>query len=102
MTVLNPDRSIFLVLCRYGDLGLAWAERDVARTCRTCTLEDIRSGELPYVEQVIEFNVAEGWSRDVTADMVVEARHDEIRSKVLSQLAIQDHMNKLVREWVDV
>lgn len=65
----NPDRQVFLVLCNYGKHGLAWAERDVARTGRADTVEDIRSGELPDVEMVVELNVAEFSSRDVTEEI---------------------------------
>lgn len=70
MTV-NPDRMIYFVLCRYRD-GLAWAERDLGRTNRKDTLEDIMSGELPGVQMVIELNYVEFISRDVTADFVFE------------------------------
>lgn len=69
---LNPDRMVYLVLCRYRS-GLAWAERDVARTGWKDTVEDIRSGDLPDVVQVIEFNVVEVSSRDVTEDALSEA-----------------------------
>jgi len=68
----NPDRMIYLTLCRYRS-GMAWAERDVARTNWQDTVEDIRSGELPDVVQVIEFNVVEVSSRDVTEDALSEA-----------------------------
>lgn len=86
----NPDRMIYFVLCSY-DGALAWAERDVGDTDKATTIHDIRSGELRNVVQVIELNYTEFSSRDVTGEMVVEARADEIRSKLLSQLAEQDH-----------
>lgn len=71
MANLNPDRIVYLVLCRYRS-GTAWAERDIARTCLKCTMEDIRSGELPNVLQVIELNTAEFSSRDCTDDVLAE------------------------------
>ncbi len=68
----KPDRMVYLTLCRYRS-GMAWAERDVARTGWKDTVEDIRSGELPDVVQVIEFNVVEVSSRDVTEDALSES-----------------------------
>ena len=68
----NPDRMIYLTLCRYRS-GMAWAERDAARTGWENTIEDIRSGDLPDVVQVIEFNVVEVSSRDVTEDALSQA-----------------------------
>jgi hypothetical protein len=100
---LSPDRSIFMVLCRYGGGSLAWAERDAARTCRAATVEDIIKGELAAIVQIIEFNIAENWSRDVTEELMAEApRPDDLRSRHLSELAEQDHMNRMIREWVNV
>lgn len=87
--MIKPDRMIYFVLCRYRD-GLAWAERPLDRTHRKDTLEDIMSGELPNVVQVIELNYVEFTSRDVTGDFIVEARRDEIRSKAMRQLLEQD------------
>jgi hypothetical protein len=63
---------IYLALCHYR-CGMAWAERDVARTGWNDTIEDIRTGDLPDVVQVIEFNVVEVSSRDVTEDALSEA-----------------------------
>lgn len=87
MTALNPDRTIYFVLCRYRS-GMDWAARDIARTCKTCTIEDIRSGELPNVQQVIELNVAEFSSRDVTEDILREAGRDD--TPPLGRQAFQD------------
>ena len=88
MTV-KPDRMIYFVLCRYRD-GMAWAERDLGRTNRKDTLEDIMSGELPAVVQVIELNYIEFISRDVTADFVFEP-HAPALSPAERAVAAQDH-----------
>lgn len=97
---INPDRMIYFVLCNYRD-GKAWAERDLGRTNRKDTLEDIMSGELPAVQMVIELNYVEFTSRDVTGDFVVEARAPEIRSKTMAMLAEQDHARALRNEVAD-
>ena len=69
------DLTIYFVLCRYRD-GLAWAERDVTRVGKRETIEDIRTGALPHVEQVIELQVSEFSSRDVTEDILQEVKHE--------------------------
>ena len=71
MSGIKHDRMIYFVLCAYRD-GKAWAERDLGRTNRKDTLEDIMSGELPAVQMVIELNYTEFTSRDVTDEFVFE------------------------------
>jgi hypothetical protein len=68
----NSDRMVYFVLCEYGT-GLAWAERDASRVNLADTVTDIHSGELANVKQVIEINIAEVISRDVTEDVLKAA-----------------------------
>ncbi len=76
---LPPPNSqvVFFVLCDLGSRGLEWVARDPARTNRSDTLHDIRSGELPNVRQIIETEfTAQGLSsRDVTEDLLAEVEH---------------------------
>jgi len=69
---ITPDRMVYFVLCDYRS-GLAWAERDASRVNLADTVTDIHSGELPNVKQVIEINIAEVISRDVTEDVLKAA-----------------------------
>lgn len=69
------DLTIYFVLCRYRD-GLYWAERDAARCDKRTTIEDIRTGQFSEVVQIIELNVPEFSSRDVTEDMIAEAKNE--------------------------
>lgn len=92
---LNPDRQIFFCLCDFGARGLEWVARAPANMSRKETVIDIRSRELPNVVQVIELNVAEFSSRDVTEDILREAGRWDIDAPTLSPserlLAFQDH-----------
>jgi hypothetical protein len=97
---VKPDRMIYFVLCRYLD-GLAWAERDLGRTNRKDTLEDILSGELPRVEQVIELNYVEFTSRDVTEDFLIEFRRNPPCLSPSERLAaMADHARDHRKNWV--
>jgi hypothetical protein len=98
----SADRQIFLVLCNYGRHGLAWAERDIARTDKRSTIEDIASGELCAVVQVIELNVAEFSSRDVTEDIMTEVASHlvPIFPDAGDRLAAKfDHNQDLRKNW---
>lgn len=102
---LNPDRTIYLVLCRYRG-GMAWAERIVDRTDKASTIEDIRTGELPDVQQVIELHVAEFSSRDVTEDIMEAVKNEaairyephDIRAE--REAWNRDHQRDLVKHGV--
>jgi hypothetical protein len=106
MTALNPDRQIFFVLCDYGARGLEWAARDPANMSRKETLIDIRSGELPNVVQVIELNVAEFSSRDVTEDILAEclkANFIDLGERLFAQeIAETDHARDHRKNWEPV
>lgn len=78
----DPDRQIFFVLCDYGRHGLEWVVRDPARMGRKDTIAAIRSGELRDVVQVIELNVAEFSSRDVTEDILGEVSFDRAMTAI--------------------
>jgi len=70
---LNLGRTIYLVLCDYGESGLEWAARAPERTNRDDTITDIRTGELPNVKCVAEMNICEFTSRNVTEDILKDA-----------------------------
>jgi hypothetical protein len=69
---MNLDRSIFVPFNDCGRLGIeavvnpAFGRADI--------IDYIRRGELAHddIVKVIEFNAAEGWSRDVTDEIFAE------------------------------
>ena len=74
----NSDRSIFVAMNDYANSGheaivdpaLSRAEI-VRRICK-------REFGFEHIVSVFEFNAAEGWSRDVTADILAEAELAEL------------------------
>jgi hypothetical protein len=99
---LNPDRMMYFVLCGYRD-GPAWAERDISRTNKRDTLEDICNGALPKVVQVIELNFIEHTSRDVTDDFALAIEQPSFVREAADRLAaMRDHEQDCRKHSVSV
>jgi len=66
----TPDTEICLVLCDYGQLGLAYLETDPSKASREETISDIISGQICWtVRQIVAFNTSERWANDITEDV---------------------------------
>ncbi len=65
------DAAIYLVVDEFPD-GRIFRETDTADTNRETVIQDIVSGQYKKPVQVIAFNTAEGWARDVTQDIARE------------------------------
>jgi len=71
--VPETDHDVFLVLIDFGEgLGKEWPEADQQRTDRDSVIRDLLAGQHSDPVRVIAFNTAEGWSREVSADIVRE------------------------------
>ena len=66
-----PDETVHIVLEDLGKLGRVFAERDEGAADLEPTINDVVSGEARPV-RIAAFNLAEGWSRDVTEDIARE------------------------------
>lgn len=69
---INTDRSFFVAYNSCGKFGIE-AVSDPSHT-RADVIENIRRGELAFdnVVKVLELNPVEGWSRDITDDILAE------------------------------
>jgi hypothetical protein len=72
--VPGDGQDIYLVLDDFGRRGLAWRETDAARTSLDTVITDLLENQYSNPVRVIGFNTAEGWSRDVSEDVVRELR----------------------------
>ena len=63
------DVTVFLVEEDFGHLGRAYRETDAAEADRERIVRNFISGQYRNALRVIAFNVAEGWSRDVSEDI---------------------------------
>jgi hypothetical protein len=57
-----------------GRLGHIWPEADLERTDLETVIQDLLEGQYKNPIRVISFNIAEGWSQDVSADVAEELR----------------------------
>ena len=77
---LTDDVTIHLVLNDFGKLGRAYVETNEAEAGEWTVVSKIISGEYSNPVRVAAFNIAEGWSRDVTEDIalaVIERERSE-------------------------
>ena len=69
------DQDVYLVLEDFGGrLGRAWCETAEEDTNRATLLRNLMVGQYEHPSRIVTFNTAEGWSRDVTADIADELR----------------------------
>jgi hypothetical protein len=68
------DQDTCLVIDDLGKLGLIYRESDVETASAENVIEDLLDGQYSNPVRVITFNVADGWSRDISAQVAVELR----------------------------
>ena len=65
------NQDVYLVLEDFGDwLGQAWRETDVEDTNLETLLRHLLEGQYSNPIRIVAFNTAEGWSRDVSEEVV--------------------------------
>ena len=66
----GDERDVYLVLDDFGGrIGQAWREIGVEDTDLETVITELLEGQYSSPVRVIGFNIAEGWSRDVSADV---------------------------------
>jgi hypothetical protein len=89
----NGDSTVYLVLDDFGALGSAYRETDAAKADLTTVVADLLSGQYRHPLRVVAFNTANGWARDVSAD---------IARKILACALELDHdLPAAVRDFVE-
>ena len=66
------DATVYLVEEDFGQLGRAYRETDAAEADRETIIRNFISGQYKNALRVVAFNIAEGWSRDVSEDIANE------------------------------
>jgi hypothetical protein len=84
------DGTVYLVLDDFGELGTAYRETDAAKAHLTTVVADLLSGQYRHPLRVVAFNTAEGWARDVSAD---------IARKVVTRARELDHDLPAAVSW---
>jgi hypothetical protein len=70
----GDDQNVYLVLDDFGPNGRAWREADTEATDLESVVGNLLNGEYKNPVRVVGFNVSEGWSQDVSADVARELR----------------------------
>lgn len=70
----GDDQNVYLVVNDLGRLGRVWREADAEATDLETVIHDLISGHYKNPSQVVSFNTAEGWARDVSGDVADELR----------------------------
>jgi hypothetical protein len=65
----SDDVTVYLVLNDHGQFGIAYEETDPAEADRETIIRNFLTGQYSNALRVIAFNIAEGWSRDVSEDI---------------------------------
>ena len=66
------DADLHFVLCDFGRLGQAFMETDAASAGRDDIVRNLLAGEYKRPVRIVSFNLAEGWSRDVSTEIAAE------------------------------
>ena len=89
---LTDNVTVHIVLNDFGKLGRAYVETDEAEADEWTVVSNIMDGEYSNPARVVAFNIAEGWSRDVT---------ESIAQAVLERGRSENHFSKAAKEFVE-
>jgi hypothetical protein len=70
----DRDQDACLVIDDLGKLGLIYCESDVETADVENVIADLLDGQYSNPVRVISFNVGDGWSRDISAQVAAELR----------------------------
>jgi hypothetical protein len=89
---LTDNVTVHIVLNDFGTLGRAFLETDELEADEWTTVTNIINGEYSNPVRVVAFNIAEGWSRDVTED---------IAGAVLERGETEGHLSESAQKFVE-
>jgi hypothetical protein len=72
--VPDAEQYVYFVLDHLGRGGHIWPEAEADTTDLETIVVDLLAGQYKNPIRVVGFNTAEGWSRDVSADVAQELR----------------------------
>jgi len=70
----GDDHNVYLVEDDLGRAGRIWPEADAEETDLETVILDLLEGQYKDPVRVVDFNTAEGWAQDVSADVAQELR----------------------------
>jgi hypothetical protein len=92
--VPGKDVNACPVIDDLGHLGLLYCEADVETANVENVIQDLLDGQYSNPVRVIAFNVADGWSRDISAQVAAEVRrHCDLQLREVPS-SIQDFVER--------
>ena len=73
----------------FGRIGRAWREAAEEAADRETVIRNLLAGEYNEPVRIVAFNTAEGWSRDVSMEIVDELRQRFIQDHQVSDSILQ-------------
>jgi hypothetical protein len=89
--------TVYLVLDDFNEQGRAWRETGEDQTTRDVLLENLLTGKYERPRLVIAFNLAEGWSRDASAEIAREAVERARREHVALLPSVLEFVDEICR-----
>jgi hypothetical protein len=65
----RPGDVVYLVLDDFGSVGQAYREADPSEDDEAYVIHNLMTAQYSRPQRIVAFSVAEGWARDVTADV---------------------------------
>jgi hypothetical protein len=94
------DEAVHLVLCDFGKQGLAYVETEPLTTEQN-VVSNMLAGQYTHPVQVLAFNVAEGWSRDVSEDIAHEVLERARQENRIIPAGTQEFLEDLLDEELE-
>ena len=71
----DDDQTVYIVVDDFGSIGRSYRETDLERSDLETVIMGMLEGQYQNPVRVVGFNTAEGWARDVSADVAHEVRY---------------------------
>ena len=71
----DDDQTAYIVVDDFGSIGRSYRETDLERSDLETVIMGMLEGQYQNPVRVVGFNTAEGWARDVSADVAHEVRY---------------------------
>jgi hypothetical protein len=98
--VPENDVTVHLVLDSFDNGVFVYREADEDQADLATVVDEILSGQYNEPYRIIAFNVAKGWSRDVTKDVAREVRGRAFRDDIPLRGVARDFVERVTGETV--
>jgi hypothetical protein len=76
------DTDVYLVLDDFGEFGIAFREAEASQANEKSIIQNMLTGQYSRPDRVVAFNIAEGWSRDVSEDIARAIANEALKQGI--------------------